>query len=400
MRIFVLFLAAAGVLPAATLTISPSIIYDCVGIHGHATVSWNGALGAVRIAVGPEMAQMTGLMEARSGSVETGEWVGEGLQFFLVGADGAVQASATARVRCGGASSPVPPGDSFYPLAVGDTWVYRVDSRVVTSDYVTQTVSGLEEIGGRTYFVITTYAGDRRTTAMLVRQDADGRILRFTGSEEAPAEEVWLDPASAAQTGYVGPLGSFGDAVMQTMRQGLIQTMLTFVRGIGLVHTRADLLTGSSGGFTDGLDLVEVRLAGGIHLEVPAPHLSLAAESTVLDVSGRKVTNCAVPCYFVACGFGPGTDPPGTYKPCAQVRVSASAEGDFFTQLELLNAAGDVVFEAPAAMAPAGETLRYVQVPLYSAPNVPLPAGVYRLMGRMTVGGEEAASEVLTVEIR
>lgn len=343
---------------------------------------------------------MSGLVQAASGAVETGDWISDGLQFFLVGADGAIQAAATARVQCGGAPSPAPGGDSYYPLAVGDTWVYRLDSRAVTSDYVTQTVSGMMPAGGKTYFVITTYAGDRRTSAMLVRPDADGRIFRFTGTEEAPAEELWLDPASVPQTGYVGPLGSFQDAVMQTMRQGLIQTMLTFVRGIGLVHTREDLLTGSSGGFSSGLDLVEVRLAGGIHLEVPAAHLSLAAENTVLDVTGRKVTNCAVPCYFAACGFGPGTDPPGTYKPCAQTRLSAAANGDFFTQLELLNAAGDVVFEAPEAPSPAGETLRYVQVPLYSEPNVPLPAGVYRLMGRMRVGDQEAASSMLTIEIQ
>jgi hypothetical protein len=25
-------------------------------------------------------------------------------------------------------------------------------------------------------------------------------------------------------------------------------------------------------------------------------------ESTILDVTNKKVTNCAVPCYFVACG--------------------------------------------------------------------------------------------------
>ena len=82
------------------------------------------------------------------------------------------------------------------------------------------------------------------------------------------------------------------------------------------------MLTGSSGGFTQGRTLVEATVAG-IRFPAPAPALKLGMESLTLDVTGRHVTNCAVPCYFVACGLVPGADPPGTYKPCAQARVGA-----------------------------------------------------------------------------
>jgi hypothetical protein len=200
---------------------------------------------------------------------------------------------------------------------------------------------------------------------------------------------------------YSGPLGTFPDAVTLTGNRGsLLRDELTFVRGVGLAKTFTNMISGSSGGFSSSMDLVEVRLAGGIHLSVPAPRLSLATENTKLDVTGRQVTNCAVPCYFVACGLVPGADPPGTYKPCAQTRVDAAAGADFMTQLELLNAAGDVVFRAAPSLAPAGEILRYVQIPLYSAPNEPLPTGLYRLMGKILSDDKEAASAVLTIEIR
>ena len=39
--------------------------------------------------------------------------------------------------------------ESYFPLQLGNTWTYRVDSRVGTSDYVTWTVTDVRRVGGR-----------------------------------------------------------------------------------------------------------------------------------------------------------------------------------------------------------------------------------------------------------
>jgi hypothetical protein len=180
----------------------------------------------------------------------------------------------------------------------------------------------------------------------------------------------------------------------------LLRDEQVFIRGVGLARSRATVIAGSSGGFSSSLELVEFQLATGPKVLTSMPRISVSAEATRLDVTGRKVTDCFVPCYFAACGLTPGSDPPGTYKPCARTRIEASASGNFWADLALFNGSGQVVFQAPRATLPAGEAVRYVQVPLYSEPNKPLPAGTYRLVGRMGAGETEAASSAITIEIQ
>jgi hypothetical protein len=108
-----------------------------------------------------------------------------------------------------------------------------------------------------------------------------------------------------------------------------------------------------------------------------------------------------VPCYFVACGLAPGADPPGTYKPCAQARVALRnwpAGQSRTVRIELLAGDGSLAFDQTFTMdaAPA-ESVTFIQVPLYSAPNQPLPAGAYQLSARTADG---AAQSAVTVEIR
>lgn len=367
----------------ASLTISPAVIHSCSGFLGEAEITWSGASGTVYIGVGPGRAPLTG-PEPPSGVAIVPPWITDGMQFFLINTSGEVEAVATARVKCGGEEA----SGSYFPLAVGNTWVYRLDSRNVTSSYVIQKVTGTRLIGGRVWFVVTSGASET-----LLREDDLGRILQWTDG----AESVYLNPAQWPRRTYKSALDDFPHAIFQMGEFGLGTTDRWFARGIGMVNERSRLNTGSSGGFTSGLELIEVRLAGGVHLELPAASLTLAAESRRLDVSGRNVTNCAIPCYFVACGIA-GADPPGTWKPCTQARVKASAAGDFLTELELVNASSQVVFRAETLPA-QGESVRYVQLPLYSAPNVPLPTGEYRLVGRLRSGGDEAASAVMTLFI-
>ncbi len=362
---------------AATLAISPETVNQCASGLGRVTLSWSGASGPVDVRVGSSQGvSMTGVV-GPEGSASSGNWVTDGLGFFLVNQQGVAEAQATARVRCGS----VPPPMSYFPLEVGNQWVYRLDSRLQTSDYLTRTITGTGQVNGLTYYTVSDQTGQ---VVMRLRLDADGRILRLAGNGEA----VLVDPRTALAASLTGPLGVFADALrVVTTMGGLIREESFYVRGIGLARSSATMLTGSSGGFVLGLELVEARLDGGIRLVLPAAQVSLSIEKTVLDVTGRKVTNCAVPSYCVACGLI-GADPPGTYKPCVQARVEGRPGAD----LELRNPAGTAVFRAAAL---AG-SLRYVQVPLYSRPNEPLAPGLYTLV--VKANGEAEASMVVRIE--
>ncbi|MGH9576840.1 MAG: hypothetical protein ACRD3R_05320, partial [Terriglobales bacterium] len=126
------------------------------------------------------------------------------------------------------------------------------------------------------------------------------------------------------------------------------------------------------------------------------------AESLRLDVSGRAVANCALVCYFVACFIGGQVDPPGTYKPCFQTGITAVHAGATAVEIELFDFAGRSLHRATRSLAGglAGDAVLFYQVPLYSAPNVGLPAGNYRVSATLRVpSGEAAGSAALAIRI-
>jgi hypothetical protein len=118
-------------------------------------------------------------------------------------------------------------------------------------------------------------------------------------------------------------------------------------------------------------------------------------------VSGQKATNCAVPCYFVACGLVPGADPPGTYKPCAQARVGLAnwpAAASRAVRVQFVAPDGTTRFDQTLNLdASPAESVIFVQVPLYSAPNLGLPAGLYQLLAK-TVDGTAQSALVVQVQ--
>jgi hypothetical protein len=163
----------------------------------------------------------------------------------------------------------------------------------------------------------------------LFRADDHGRVYILTGAGEQLFLDTTNTPDKSAVLQITGPpgsfrtdLGTFGDSLSY---RNLINSLLvengTLVRGVGVVASEQDMLTGSSGGFFEARTLIEASLAGGLHFSLNASSLQLGIESLNLNVSGRQVTNCAIPCYFAACGLVPGTDPPDTYKPCARARI-------------------------------------------------------------------------------
>lgn len=388
----ILVLLFAPLLSAATLSVSPETIFDCVNGLGRAALKWSEGGGAVDLRVGsPTGPSLTGLTGPEGESI-TGDWVTDGMRFFLVSEQGSILASLTARVRCGGTLSTVDPGlktGSYFPLQTGNSWIYRQSTRTVTSSYLIRTITHTEELGGKTYYAVS----GGGSVALRLRGDADGRLWRFTGTASSPSEELLLPSAATRITPYQGPLGSFDDAVTVTGGDPLLRTEDVYVRGIGPVRSESRLLTGSSGGFTSGLELVEARLDGGLRLLLPMPRLSISVERTSLDVTGRNVTNCAVPSYCVAC-FG---DP--RYRPCARARLEAGASATYTVDLELVDAGGQVAFRAPAIGPQTSDLLAYVQLQLYSQPDVPLAPGLYTLHGRLRSGADLLAASSIQLRI-
>src|SRR5215831_17502494 len=163
MKLALIVAAAAIGAYGATFTISPAINYECTDGQATASFTWSDAPGPVEIHVlRPDGPSMTGMLDTQ-GTATSGNWVKDGMQFFLV-SSGAVVAQVTAQVRCGATPRTVDQGlanGSFFPLKVGNTWIYRYNNRLITNDYVVRTITGTETHNGLTYYVVTnTYPGD------------------------------------------------------------------------------------------------------------------------------------------------------------------------------------------------------------------------------------------------
>lgn len=293
---------------------------------------------------------------------------------------------------------------SYFPLEVGNRWVYRIDSRTESAGYQTWRVDRTEERDGKTYFVIAISGKGSLVAEAFFRTDDRGRIYVLTGA----GEQLFLDPvdSGAAQlriqargAPFGNALGSFPDSLtyLNSVNTLTLETGI-LVRGIGLVSSSAQLITGSSGGFSEGRTLVEAVIGGKLQFSLAAAGLQLGLESLSLDVTGKRADNCAVPCYFVACYLFGFTDPPGTYKPCARARIAltnwpAGASRD--VQLQLLAPDGSAVSDQTVKV--ESDAPAYTQLRLYSAPDQPFAPGLYRLIA--TVAGGMALSSI-ALEIR
>lgn len=395
-RIVFSILSSAILAPAATLT-STCITLNVV------TLTWSGATGQVQINVGtPTGTPLTGLLAA-SGTAVTGPWVTQGLNFYLVDQSGNIEASATANTLCSSLPPTIDQGlgsGSYFPLAVGNTWVYKYNDRTVTASYIVQTITAETYQNGQFYYVLNqTSPPDLIPIAMLRADSTTGVIYQLTSS----GEQVYLDPRSASPAPYSGALGVFNNAIYPPSQTqgGLIQTNSVYALGIGLVNSQSTMLSGSSGGFTQSLDLVDVKV-NGFHLSVPQPKIALSIDNPYPDLTNQKAPNCALPCYFVACGLGNPVDPPGTYRPCGQIRIDASAEVPFYNVLvELLDSTGTPAFQS-TTQSLAVSSLNYVRLPLYTGqtPFTLLPPGSYSLVGTVTLGSTTLATSTIQVQIQ
>jgi hypothetical protein len=378
----------------ALFSIDPPVITDCMDGLGQATLSWSDAGGGrVQVRVGSHNGDALTGWETGAGSARTGWWVRDGMTFYLAGEDGADLGRVAASVRCGYTPNNADAAflvGSYFPLQAGNQWTYRMNSRQITGAYQTWEITGTREMSEHTYSVLRLGG----TAEWLLRVDDAGRIYR---SVDGAVERLWLDPTVppdpdavwrvTGRGGFTSPLGAFPDALNTQRFESLIFETGVFVRGLGMATSTSSVVAGSSGGFGNSLDLVEARIGGKLLLIRPAPRVELGAEQTVLRVSEKKVSNCAVPCYFTACGLVPGADPPNTWKPCFEVRTKTDGDA---AEVSLENWGGRVLRRMPVA---AGQG--YLSMPLYSEPNQPYPPGAYRLTLK-AAGGEAALA--ITVE--
>ncbi len=297
---------------------------------------------------------------------------------------------------------------SYFPLDVGDRWVYRIDTRVQTASYETWRVDRTAVLNGKTYAVFAIEGPGTFYYEMYYRADGRGRVYTPTATG---GEQLFLDPTgqlfgatlqiTSKGGGAQSSLGTFPNALgyLNDLNE-LTRETGVLVRGLGLLNSTAILLSGSSGGDTQIRTLVEAQVAGGIIFPAPTAGVELGIDNLTPDVTGMNVTNCAIPCYFAACYIA-GADPVGTYKPCAQARVGlanwpASASRSVLVQFVAPD--GSIPFQSNLTMdASPTESVMFIQVPLYSAPNVPLLSGTYQLVAKSADG---VAQSALSVQIR
>ena len=291
--------------------------------------------------------------------------------------------------------------DSYLPLAVGNSWVYRLSSRTITNSYFTETVVRTEQIEGEAWFVIQTLPV---ISEQLWRWDDAGRLFRRNDAKSKP--QLVLDPAagseSPAQFPIVNrgiaaktPFGQFTDTVDYRTIPLFDQISGRYAKGIGKVTETAILIAGSSGGISFIRDLQEATI-GNRHFQTPQPSLVVSVESAKFDISNKKATNCKVPCYFVACGFA-GADPSDAYKPCFQARTAFTLpDGVMNVQawLDLYNDQGRLVMNMKSPVPPntSGELVLYWRIPLYTGNGILLPTGNYAVLAHLLSAGDDFAS--------
>ena len=391
MRYAVLVLTTVCLHAQDAIEFVPAVVTQCAANGlGSGLVSWkSSSAGPLTVRLGDASGiALTGASPA-VGTAQTGDWVIDGRVFVLVDAMAHELARTTARVKCNAAAPVLASGlasAAYFPLQVGNQWIYALNSRVSTSTYITKRISRAEIIGGTVWFVMEeSVSGSSQLAESRFRSGDAGRIYQLTGQ----GEKLWLDPTSnpdpaavypiaARVSTAVTPAGVFQDGLTYRVIAGALSLQTgTFARGIGLVVTSNSLLTGSSGGFTDGLNLVHAKIDGHIVFAPVSNSLEISAEATNFDVSNRRTSNCAIPCYFAACGIA-GADPAGTYKPCfrATVRLGQAAAIPQRVDLDLFDASNRSVYHSTLIGAPDTESIFAHQVQLYAVPLTKDPVGV------------------------
>jgi hypothetical protein len=223
----------------------------------------------------------------------------------------------SALLAWGQSSSPIPECSSpWLPLQTGNYWIYSMDTRFVTRLHHTLRVLGPYEQAGKIYCQLEDRNGDSLSHRFL-RVDAQGRIYQLN-TLSADAETLLLDPSHAQDATYEGPLGLDGRFILFNGVNPFIRARYEYASGVGMLSLTESIIAGSSGGFSRSETLLEAKIGDRVYRAPLSsdPQVSLSTDATF--------GNCAIPCYYAACGLGSPVDPPRTIKPCLRVRMQVS----------------------------------------------------------------------------
>ena len=159
---------------------------------------------------------------------------------------------------------------SYFPLEVGNRWVYRLDDRLQTAQYQTWRIDREEQRNGKTYAAMTVIGPGTVLAEFWFRADSSGKVYMLSDT----GDRLFLDPTgtqlsttdlqvTGQQSTYTSGFGTFQDAIAYVNRTGgLILETGVLGRGVGLITSTSILQTGSSGGFIFGRTLVDATLGG------------------------------------------------------------------------------------------------------------------------------------------
>src|SRR5580658_5941881 len=99
---------------------------------------------------------------------------------------------------------------TYFPLDVGDRWVYREDTRVQTAAYETWRVDRTETANGQTYSVMAIEGPGSFYGEQWFRADSTGAVYLYTGSGEVLFMTAGAGTANAGNQYQVQLQGSAG----------------------------------------------------------------------------------------------------------------------------------------------------------------------------------------------
>ncbi len=239
----------------------------------------------------------------------------------------------------------------WLPLETGNYWVYQSSTRFVTNSFHTLRVLGTYELSGQVWCQM-----EDAGRLFFLRTDKEGRI--FQRSLQSAAESIYLDPRGLKPYTLTSNLGFTAQAIDYSPSASLSRDTSTYASGLGRTSSSSFIATGSNGGFSGSDSLLEMRISDKIYRVIPTPpEITLS-----LDPS---FANCAIPCYYAACGIGSPVDPPMALKPCLGARTAGTnLPGNSLLRLSIADATGTTRYEQYIPKA-AGASVQFISLPFY-----------------------------------
>lgn len=201
----------------------------------------------------------------------------------------------------------------YFPLSVGNVWIYRTTSVPPRAGAATLTVevTGYETFDGRTYYELSGYRDGR----FWVRNDGEGRIYSY--DEKAGVERLWYDFSQPKGAGYLTSLptccgraevrstdatkrvaiGLFENSVFQITYPGVFQVGIAeenFLPYVGLVFRTEN----TGGPASRSLDLVYAKISGVTVLNASGVGFGVAKGPDHVRIFVNNSTGAPLPVVF------------------------------------------------------------------------------------------------------